>query len=407
MGGMTIGLVIAVIVVIVVALIAMRWRSASGEQQALRHYQHALDTLRTVSDRMESSRPAVEPRSQARSGDNDTTTDRSHAAEHQGASQRQVPRERQGASDAKAVSSRQGLTARSPSGTVAWSTASEAEQVTSSKSVRQAQGSQSGPATRQGSLARQITEARQTQATRRPQAPVGEEPAPAAQEQAPSAGGTNGHGNNGVLVFEEDTLGPDPSQSPASRSFAGPVVTRAGRRALQRSARPQSRMPVVLGSLVIFVVLAVVVAVALGIGKHHTASPPTTARHGTAPGPDKSKTTTTSSSTTTSTTAPPSVVPEASTATTAAATYAAPAGNYSVTLTSSGACWVYAKTASTGAVLWTGTLNQGQAQQLTATGEIVVEMGHANTMSVTLNGVPVQYPAQYQAVFTMTFAPPT
>src|ERR1700689_1737444 len=65
MGEMTIGLVIAVIVVIVVALIAMRWRSASGEQQALRHYQNALDTLRTVSDRMESSRPAVVPRSQS------------------------------------------------------------------------------------------------------------------------------------------------------------------------------------------------------------------------------------------------------------------------------------------------------------------------------------------------------
>lgn len=165
-------------------------------------------------------------------------------------------------------------------------------------------------------------------------------------------------------------------------------------------------MPVVLGSLVILVVIAVVVALAFGIGKHN-ASPPTTANHGTNPSHHKSNTTSTSNSTTTSSTAPPSVVPEASTATNVAATYAAPAGNYTVTLTSSGACWVYAKVAATGAVLWTGTLNQGQAQQLTGTGEIVVQMGHANTMSVTLNGVPVEYPPQYQAVFTMTFAPPT
>jgi hypothetical protein len=423
MGGMTIGLVIAVIVVIVVALIAMRWRSASGEQQALRHYQHALDTLRTVSDRMESSRPVVEPKSQAGSGDHDTVSDRpvpdrsvpdrSGTLDRTGASRRQAPQQRQGESDRQVVSNRQGTTARSPSGTVAWSTASETDQVTSTKSVRQGQREQSGtpgPATRQGSLARQITEARQTQAARRAQAPAGDEPTagPSDQEQPQkSGGGTNGHTSHGVLVFEEDTLGLEPSQAHASGSFAGPVVTRAGRRALQRSSRPQSRMPVVLGSLVILVVIAVVVALALGVGKHPTTSPPTTAHHSTNPGHHNSDTTSTSSSTTTSSTAPPSVVPEASTATDAAATYTAPAGNYTVTLTSSGACWVYAKSAATGDVLWTGTLNQGQAQQLTGTGEIVVQMGHANTMSVTLNGVPVQYPPQYQAVFTMTFAPPT
>ena len=71
MGTMTVGLVIAGIVVIAVVLLAMRWRSASSEQQALRHYQHALDTLRTVSDRMESSRPAVEPKSQLQAPDRD------------------------------------------------------------------------------------------------------------------------------------------------------------------------------------------------------------------------------------------------------------------------------------------------------------------------------------------------
>jgi hypothetical protein len=89
------------------------------------------------------------------------------------------------------------------------------------------------------------------------------------------------------------------------------------------------------------------------------------------------------------------------------ASYPAPGTAYTVTLTSSGACWVYAKLASTGAVVWTGTLQSGQAQTLNVTGQLVVELGHANTLSATLNGVPVQYPAQYQAVFTISFVPST
>jgi hypothetical protein len=74
-------------------------------------------------------------------------------------------------------------------------------------------------------------------------------------------------------------------------------------------------------------------------------------------------------------------------------------------LSSTGPCWVYATLASTGAVLFTGTLDQGQAQALTGTGEIDVQLGHANTMTETLNGTPVVYPAQYQAVFMMKFVP--
>lgn len=65
MGTMTVGLVIAGVVIVGIVLLVLRWRMASGEQQALRHYQNALDTLRTVSDRMESSRPAVSPSKQA------------------------------------------------------------------------------------------------------------------------------------------------------------------------------------------------------------------------------------------------------------------------------------------------------------------------------------------------------
>jgi hypothetical protein len=58
-------------------------------------------------------------------------------------------------------------------------------------------------------------------------------------------------------------------------------------------------------------------------------------------------------------------------------------------------------------VVWTGVLNQGQAQTLNATGELEVQLGHANSITATLNSVPVQYPSQYQAVFTMKFVPAT
>jgi hypothetical protein len=56
-------------------------------------------------------------------------------------------------------------------------------------------------------------------------------------------------------------------------------------------------------------------------------------------------------------------------------------------------------------VVWTGILESGQSQTLDVTGQLDVELGHANTLNTTLNGVPVEYPTQYQAVFTMSFVP--
>lgn len=401
MDEMTIALVIAAIAVIAIALIVMRWRSASGEQHALRHYQNALDTLRTVSDRMESSRPVIEAKGQPRSEDVEVGPDRAAAAG------------RHGAPDRQGASGRQGASARSPSGTVAWSTASDSQQsrVTAQppKQAPQERSGAPGAAARQGSLARQITAARELQASRQAHvadAPVDDDLAPhsSGPDRPPDVSkGTNGHSSQSVLVFDEQTPEFGTSKISPAGAFEGPIVTRAGRRALQRSSRPQSRMLMVIGVCFVVLVIAGVAALVSSLGKHHTTSPPAGSHHNSAV--HHAKTTTTSSSTTT--TAPASVLPEASTATVAGATYAAPAGRYTVTLTSSGACWVYATLASTHAVIWTGTLDQGQAQQLSGTGEIDVELGHANTMTETLNSVPVQYPAQYQAVFTMKFVPST
>jgi hypothetical protein len=373
MGTMTVGLVIAGIVVVAVVLLAMRWRSASSEQQALRHYQHALDTLRTVSDRMESSRPAVEPKSQLQAPDRDEVS--------AGAQSGAVAWEERHQRSETRVSSR-----TVPAPAQARRGASEV--------VRGAPGPSHAP----------------VRASSRPSPPrLDEDPeATPAQglartERSPQPGLHTG--SEPVLVFDEDAVGAEPAAT-SNGAYSGPTVTRASLRALQRSSRPASRVPVFLGVSVVVVAVAVLVVLAAGLGSHHTTTPTTLAHHHVTSPPHHSTTTQTSASTTT-TTVVQTVQPEASTATTQGATYPAPSGRYTVMLTSTGDCWVYATLASTGAVLWTGDLVQGQAQALTGAGEIDVQLGHANTMTETLNGTPVEYPAQFQAVFTMKFVPST
>ncbi len=204
-----------------------------------------------------------------------------------------------------------------------------------------------------------------------------------------------------VIVFEEDDTVVEPGDLGSSGPYAPARPTRSSRRALQRSSRPPSRLPAVLGDP--------------RCGRrdscrrggcpwcngshHHTTSPPASfsyhRNHTCKTGRRRQ-------------TCRPSVNDRTTDHPAGAvygylqsASYPAPSSAYTVTSASSGACWVYAKLASTGAVVWTGTLDSGQAQTLDATGSLIVELGHANTLSATLNGVPVEYPAQYQAVFTM------
>jgi hypothetical protein len=372
MGTMTVGLVIAGVVVIAVVLLAMRWRSASSEQQALRHYQHALDTLRTVSDRMESSRPAVEPKSQLRAPDRDEVS----AGAQSGAV---AWEDRPGRSETR-VSSRSGhapVQARRGASEVVRGTSDPSRAPVRASPRPSPRLDEDPEATPAQGLAR-------TERSPQPGLHAGSEP---------------------VLVFDEDAVGAEPAAASGNGAYSGPTVTRASLRALQRSSRPASRVPVVLGVLLVVVAVAVLAVLAAGLGSHHTTTPTTLLHHHvTSPGHHP---TTTPTSASTTTTVVQTVQPEASTATTQGATYPAPSGRYTVMLTSTGDCWVYATLASTGAVLWTGDLLQGQAQALTGTGEIDVQLGHANTMTETLNGTPVEYPAQFQAVFTMKFVPAT
>jgi hypothetical protein len=386
MGGMTVGLVIAGVAVIGVVLLVLRWRFASGEQQALRHYQNALDTLRTVSDRMESSRPAVSATRQSDQADQRQDVEAAHRA---APTVDRTPPSRAPSSRAPSAARPSDTTPLVPAYRVSGSAVSAPVQEGRSRKGLARNGSNSG---RQDATPEAGDRASLDNAS--PSDPLVE-----ADHSVPS--------HHPVIVFEEDDTVVEPAGSHSGAPFASVRPTRSSRRALQRSSRPPSRLPAILGVLLVVVVIAVAVAVAVGAGSHpHSSSPPpTTTRTTTAV--SKSHVDTTTNSTSPPTTAQRFLQPEAATVTAQGASYPAPTSSYSVTLTSTGACWVYAKLASTGAVVWTGTLQTGQAQTLDVTGQLVVELGHANTLAATLNGLPVQYPAQYQAVFTLNFVPST
>jgi hypothetical protein len=111
-----------------------------------------------------------------------------------------------------------------------------------------------------------------------------------------------------------------------------------------------------------------------------------------------------SATTTTSTTAA-ALVSQPQSATAHSATYMVGASSYSVVLSATGACWLYATNTSTGAVLYTGELGAGQSETVQAPGPISVEVGAPEAFSATLNGQAVTLPVGFQAPFTMHFVP--
>ena len=122
----------------------------------------------------------------------------------------------------------------------------------------------------------------------------GEDPTPAqglAVTGRDTNQGQNGDAAHPVIVFDEDGPIGDAGLDPVA-VFSGPAVTRSSRLALQRSSRPASRVPVVLGFVLVVVAIAVVVVLAAGIGTHHTTSPTTLVRHHVTTPPHNQTTTT-------------------------------------------------------------------------------------------------------------------
>ena len=179
----------------------------------------------------------------------------------------------------------------------------------------------------------------------------------------------------------------------------GPVRSRA-MPGIRRRPRPTA--PVAWTAAAV-VAIAVVTGVALAMGPSaptRTTAPTVTAaapvRHLSATRPSSSH-------------RPPSARPPAAldpvTSSATSATYDLPPSPSALTLSASGPCWVQATVPSTGQVLWTGTLQSGQAQSIPAASGALLRLGDVTNVQVTVGGVPVHLPSGFALVFDMTFLP--
>jgi len=199
------------------------------------------------------------------------------------------------------------------------------------------------------------------------------------------------------LVFVDDAASASAQRADGSPRIS-PLVSakglhRTGRRERLAWGRHRGAVGRVLPVAAAVVFLAVVVGVAVTLAPSHGAKPQA---HGTTPRTKVSRHVTPPT-----TVAPAQVQPTTSTSSSAA--YGAPSSSYTVSLVATGPCWVDATEASTGTVVWTGTLQTGQTQAVPATGSLNVRLGAANDVTVTLNGVPVVFPTGFQSPFDMRF----
>ena len=88
------------------------------------------------------------------------------------------------------------------------------------------------------------------------------------------------------------------------------------------------------------------------------------------------------------------------------ATYPVSSNSYSVTVTATGPCWVLARSVTTGATLWTGTLQNGTVQTIPAVGTTAVELGSL-AGALKVGTVPVVLPHPMATPFVATFQPTT
>jgi hypothetical protein len=154
------------------------------------------------------------------------------------------------------------------------------------------------------------------------------------------------------------------------------------------------------------VVVGVVTGVAVALGPSHrgaprspaahAAAPPTSVVHHVASRAPKPKTSTGGSSSSSAALTPV-------TTSGSAATYQVGTATFTLTLAADGACWVEAKDPSTGQVLWSGTLQAGQTQQVPGSGQLVVRLGDARNVTVTVGGRQVALPPGFDSVVDLTF----
>lgn len=234
---------------------------------------------------------------------------------------------------------------------------------------------------------------------------------------------------NGIRGSRGDAAAPAASRSSTLISRSGPprdagsapaaassTVSQlaSGRRVYQGRNRVLSAGPPQIsgrGVLVAAVLVVLIAVVAVGVAlapshpSHKLGAPAVSSTTSVTSSPRSSTPTTRSGSSSRrrppATTVPPSL--QATTSSTTSADYSAPGSSYTVTLSASGACWILAEATSSGDVLWTGTMESGQTQQIAATGSVSVRLGAAFDVRVSVNGVPVVLPSDHGSPFDVNF----
>ena len=220
------------------------------------------------------------------------------------------------------------------------------------------------------------------------------------------------------LVFDDARPADRPRPQPTSEGPAASRVDRAQRHALESmNHRPRRMTAVVLVAVVLVLVAGLAYAgskrsrsaghpdttsaAASGSTRPTATSPASAAsdRHARSTGAHHEA----NGAKKASTAKPPTRIVAVSTSA-SSATFPVDDNAYLLSLTASGPCWVLARSASSGATLWTGTMAAGGRQVISATGAVTLELG-APTVSVTVDQVPVVLPTPFHTPFLATFQP--
>jgi len=222
-------------------------------------------------------------------------------------------------------------------------------------------------------------------------------------------------GGPGRAAFQDDS--PASVSAPSGGSASSTVSQVALRRAFyqrRRGGLPSGRPEISgRGILVAAVVVALIALVAVGVaiapshpshkkaGSTASSSATSASNRSSNAGTPATRPGSSSGGRRPTTTVPSSL--QATTSSTTSADYQAPGTSYTLTLSASGACWVLAQATSSGSVLWTGTLEAGQTQQILATGSVSLRLGAAFVVNVSVNRVPVVLPSDHGSPFDLNF----
>ena len=216
------------------------------------------------------------------------------------------------------------------------------------------------------------------------------------QERAPVAKVDTGRRHATVFVDEATTI-------PDTGADIGMSTPREGAHGAPSGvAHPMTGSPTQPGGRSWLTIAAGIVAVggaialALSFAPSHTVRTNTTKHH--AP----PRTTPASTKTVPTKTGPTSTVVAPVGQSLHSATYVASTSPFDVVLKASGPCWVRATETSTGSVLWTGTLASGESRAIPASGQVLVELGAPDAVTVSLSGKPLQFPSGFRAPLDLT-----